>query len=82
MHNFKDGEALPGGKVISLAGGFCVAVYRCACGREQTAECEGVNNGGISEGIAQQFGWNRADGGWMCPFCSGQTEKLFQLFTR
>jgi len=75
----KDGHPLEGGKVVSLAGGCCVPVYRCACGREQTAEYEGFN-GGISAKVAQSVGWNLADGGWMCPFCSGDTEKLFQVF--
>jgi len=76
---FKDGDSLPGGLVVSLKRGYPNAVYRCACGREQTAHLEG-SVGGLSEAAARAVGWNLADGGWMCPFCSGDTEKLFQVF--
>jgi len=74
-----DGQSLSGGKVASLAGGYCVAVYRCLCGREQMAQCEGFS-GGLSEEAARTVGWNFGDRGWMCPFCSGETDKLFQVF--
>jgi hypothetical protein len=78
---FEDGDRLGGGLVVSLKGGFCVAVYRCGCGREQTAECE-TFDGGISPQAAQGAGWEMLynDYGWICPLCSSQTSKLKTIF--
>lgn len=74
-----DGDSLGNGVVFSGRGGFSVGVYRCHCGREQTAENE-YFPGGLSENIAAQFGWERTGDSWECPFCSDNEDKLRQIF--
>jgi hypothetical protein len=75
----QDGDDLGGGLVFSGRGGFRVAVYRCACGREQQALC-GWFPGGIGPKAAEGVGWARSGERWMCPFCSGNEEKLYAVF--
>jgi len=75
----EDGHQLSQGLVVSRAGGFSVAVYRCTCGREQTAKCDGFP-GGISTKIAEFVGWRQINGQWSCPFCTGNEENLKKVF--
>lgn len=57
------------------------SVYRCKCGREQTAACPEMGySGGLCEELAERFGWRRIDGKWTCPFCTNNTANLFGLF--
>ena len=66
---FTDGQDLGRGRVFSDDRN--TAVYRCLCGREQSAAHEQFW-GGIDEGLAAQLGWVRgARLGWACPWCSG-----------
>jgi hypothetical protein len=74
----KDGDELGNGIVFSSAGGFFAAVYRCKCGREQTAE-HVLFSGGINRDCAEQLGWTFFDV-VKCPFCAGNIEKLRKLF--
>ena len=78
---FPDGWLLPMGLVVSRAGGFCVAVYRCKCGREQTAECPPFPSG-ISMDLAKKVGYEYKEGEWACPFCSGNQHKLDTIFQK
>lgn len=74
-----DGTILERGLSVSRKGGYNCAVYRCKCGREQTAQCAGYH-GGLSESAAERFGWRMMDGEWQCPYCTGNTKVLNRLF--
>lgn len=74
-----DGHVLENGLCVSRKGGYNVAVYRCKCGREQSAACDPYP-GGIDPYIAERMGWRRIDGLWECPFCTGHTDNLFKVF--
>ena len=76
-----DGEQIGLGITVSRRGGFCVAVYRCHCGREQTAQHDRFH-GGISPEMARQIGWERAGDSWECPFCSDNEDKLRAVFAQ
>ncbi len=78
---FPDEWLLPMGMVVSRAGGYCVAVYRCKCGREQTAECPPFHSG-ISMNLAKKVGYEYKEGEWICPFCSGNSHKLDKIFNQ
>ena len=78
---YKDGDKLTDNIVISRAGGYTVAVYRCSCEREQTASCEGFSSG-ISIEAANSVGWVKTDTGWLCPFCSGRSNWLNKVFNK
>lgn len=78
---FSDGWPLPNGLVVSRAGNYCVAVYRCPCGREQTGWCPPFS-GGLNMETVKQFGWDFSQGTWACPFCSGNKDKLDKIFQR
>lgn len=75
-----DGDDLGNGAVLSTRGGHRVGVYRCKCGREQTAAVPGFS-GGIGTKTAAQIGWEQqADGSWLCPFCTGNEDKLMRIW--
>lgn len=82
--DYPDGHDLGDGLVVSRKGGFNVAVYRCACKREQTANCHEYNNRngkrGLNTSTAERFGWRRINGIWECPFCTNNTDMLFKVF--
>jgi hypothetical protein len=71
-----DGYALGDGVVVSTAGGFYSPVFRCHCGREQSATYPGYSGGGIEATAAERVGWRRVNGEWVCPFCSGNEALL------
>jgi len=75
-----DGTGLGDGIVVSRVGGYCCAVFRCKCGREQSTPMKGFNNGGVGPDVVERFGWRKIDGAWECPFCTGNTEALFKFF--
>lgn len=53
---------------------------RCIeCDRVQGIAPAGVG-GGVTEVEAQSFGWKRDDNGWHCPFCTGNEDKLREIF--
>ena len=78
---YEDGHSLTNGIVVSRAGGYTVAVYRCSCGREQTASYDGFS-GGIGVEAAHSIGWVKTDTGWLCPFCSGRSSWLDKVFNK
>ena len=78
--SLKDGHELGNGIIVSRAGGFSVAVFRCKCKREQTASHENVP-GGISIQLAEKVGWRQINGKWECPFCTGNQENLKKVFS-
>jgi hypothetical protein len=51
----------------------------CECGRQQTVVPANME-GGITELEAQSIGWEVNEEGWHCPFCTGKTEKLREIF--
>lgn len=77
--SLSDGHELTSGLVVSRKGGFSVAVFRCACEREQPAEHEGFP-GGIGTSTAELIGWRKIGGQWTCPFCTGNEENLKRVF--
>ena len=77
----KDGEIVDGQLVVSRAGGYFAVVYRCPCGREQTAK-NSITTNGISEDAAHSVGWVKTDIGWLCPFCSGRSSWLNKIFNK
>ena len=79
---YQDGDQLGGGLVFSGKGGYSVAVYRCECGREQTASHPEFS-GGLSSKAAINFGWEQqTSGDWLCPFCAGNEDKLEAVFRK
>ena len=74
-----DGHMLENGLCVSRKGGYNVAVYRCKCGREQSASCDPYP-GGLGPQVAEKIGWRRIDALWECPFCTGNTDMLFRVF--
>jgi hypothetical protein len=77
--NLPDGYTLENGICVSRKGGYNVAVYRCKCGREQTAACPSYP-GGIDSYHAELMGWRKIDGLWECPFCTNNLDNLFKVF--
>ena len=54
-----------------FSGYLGTAVYRCLCGREQSAKHDQCY-GGVDERAAIACGWVRGVRlGWACPVCSG-----------
>ncbi len=82
---YKDGQELGDGLFVSIATGSdgtvypAVSVYRCECGRQQTAKHPDFTCG-LSTELAEKFGWRKIGGSWECPFCSGNTDNLYKLF--
>ena len=77
----KDGHKLENDIVVSRAGGYTVAVYRCSCGREQTARHQDFSGGLLPE-TAMAMGWVKIDSGWLCPHCSGRSSWLNKIFKK
>lgn len=76
-----DGDDLGEGRVFSNRGGFRVAVYRCACGREQMAAHPDFPRG-VGPKSAEGVGWVRSVDRWFCPYCSGNEDKLRAVFNK
>ena len=53
------------------------------CGRQQSYAPKSMY-GGITEEEAELIGWRRVEGEWkwLCPLCSGNEEKLNQVFNQ
>ena len=63
-----------------FSGYLGTAVYRCLCGREQSAKHDQCY-GGIDERFAVACGWVRGVRlGWACPVCSGNEVMLRKAF--
>lgn len=46
-------------------------VVRCACKRQQ---------GDISQELLELVGWRLIGQRWVCPFCTGNTQRLSRVF--
>jgi len=54
--------------------------FICKCGRKQSYAPKN-KSGGITEKEAEHIGWRKmVDGSWQCPFCCGNTDRLFKIF--
>lgn len=49
------------------------------CGRTQHY-ARSDQQGGVTVEEAQHFGWRGGEDGWICPFCSGNTENLERIW--
>lgn len=54
-------------------------VFQCACGRAQ-GYAPPDRGGGVTEQEAEHLGWRKVDGQWVCPFCTGNTSTLAEVF--
>lgn len=78
---YKDGDQIDDMLTVSRAGGWFAVVYRCSCGREQTAR-NSLTTNGIDAETANSIGWVKTDTGWICPFCSGRDSWLDKAFNK
>lgn len=53
----------------------------CKCGRGQSITDETARVG-CSIGAAELVGWRNINGRWECPYCTGNTANLNQVFNR